>query len=190
MGSRVVVAMGLFYMKTICIGLVIAWAGLVAGRGADAVVSPEQRLTELGLALKTPPAAVANYIPAVRTGNLVYLSGQIPRGADGKVIAGKVGREVSTEQAALAARACGLQLLAALKAEIGSRGKVKRSVRVGGFVNCVPEFTEQPKAINGCSDLLVAVFGDKGRHARAAVGVAALPAGAAVEVDMIVEVAD
>jgi enamine deaminase RidA (YjgF/YER057c/UK114 family) len=153
-------------------------------------VSPEQKLTAMGLALKAVPPAIANYVPAVRSGNLVFLAGQIPRGADGKVLAGKVGREVTTEQAAEAARTCALQLLAALKAEIGELSKVKRIVRVGGFVNCTDDFTEQPKVVNGCSDLLVAMFGDRGRHARAAVGVAALPSGASVEVDMIVEIVD
>jgi enamine deaminase RidA (YjgF/YER057c/UK114 family) len=153
-------------------------------------LSPEQKLAAMGLTLKAVPPVVANYVPAVRSGNLVFLAGQVPRGADGKVLAGKVGREVTTEQAAAAARIGALQLLSALKAEIGELSKVKRIVRVGGFVNCTEDFTEQPTVINGCSDVLVAVFGDRGRHARAAVGVAALPLGASVEVDMIVEIMD
>jgi enamine deaminase RidA (YjgF/YER057c/UK114 family) len=153
-------------------------------------VSPEQKLAAMGLTLQAVPPPIANYVPAVRSGTLVFLAGQVPRGADGKVLAGKVGREVPPAQAAAAARTSALQLLSALKAEIGELSKVKRIVRVGGFVNCTDDFTEQPKVVNGCSDLLVAVFGDRGRHARAAVGVAALPAGASVEVDMIVEVVD
>jgi enamine deaminase RidA (YjgF/YER057c/UK114 family) len=145
-------------------------AGLT--RADTAATTPEARLAALGLTLPTPAPVVANYVPAVRSGNLVFLAGQIPRSADGKVITGKVPATLSEEQAQAAARTCGLQLLAALKAEIGDLGKVRR------------------KVLNGCSDLLVAVFGERGRHARAAVGVNALPAGAVVEVEMIVEVAD
>jgi len=157
---------------------------------AAAEASPEARLAELGLTLPAPSSAIANYVPAVRTGNLVFLAGQIARGADGKFLAGKVGRNVTEAEAIAAARTCALQLLAALKAEIGDLTKVKRIVRVGGFVNCTDDFTAQPKVINGCSDLLVAVFGDKGRHARAAVGVNSLPVGAPVEIDLIAEVVD
>lgn len=157
---------------------------------AAAEASPEARLADLGLTLPAPSSAIANYVPAVRTGNLVFLAGQIARGADGKFLAGKVGRNVTEAEAIAAARTCALQLLAALKAEIGDLAKVKRIVRVGGFVNCTDDFTAQPKVINGCSDLLVAVFGDKGRHARAAVGVNSLPVGAPVEIDLIAEVVD
>jgi enamine deaminase RidA (YjgF/YER057c/UK114 family) len=163
-------------------------AGLT--RADAAATTPEARLAALGLSLPTPAPVVANYVPAVRSGNLVFLAGQIPRSADGKVITGKVPATLSEEQAQAAARTCGLQLLAALKAEIGDLGKVRRIVRVGGFIQSTDAFTQQPKVLNGCSDLLVAVFGERGRHARAAVGVNALPAGAVVEVEMIVEVAD
>ncbi|MBL9204403.1 MAG: RidA family protein [Opitutaceae bacterium] len=155
-----------------------------------AAPSVEARLAELGLTLPAPATAIANYVPAVRTGNLVFLAGQIARGPDGKYLVGKVGREVNEADANAAARTCALQLLAALKAELGDLAKVKRIVRVGGFVNCTDDFTAQPKVVNGCSDLLVAVFGDKGRHARAAVGVNALPAGAPVEIDLVAEVVD
>lgn len=176
-------------MKTI-----LGWAlilGLLAGaaRAADAT-TPEQRLAALGITLPAVPAAVANYVPAVRSGNLVFLAGQIPKGADGNFITGKVGAELTIEQGAAAARQCAIQLIAVLKAEVGDLAKVKRIVRVGGFVACPAEFTAQPKVVNGASDLLVAVFGDQGRHARAAVGVGSLPAGVPVEIELIAEVAD
>jgi enamine deaminase RidA (YjgF/YER057c/UK114 family) len=150
--------------------------------------SPEQKLAALGFTLPTVPAVVANYVPAVRSGNLVFLAGQLARGTDGKFIVGKVGRELTEAQGAEAARTCALQLIAALKAEIGDLAKVKRIVKVTGFVNCTDAFTAQPKVINGASDFLVAVFGDKGRHARAAVGTSTLPAGAPVEIDLIAEI--
>lgn len=164
------------------------WLGLMFA-GHVMAATPEEKITALGLTLPATTPVIANYVPAVRSGQLVFLAGQIPRGADGKFLAGKVGRDVSEAQAAEAARTCALQLLAALKAEIGDLAKVKRIVRVGGFVNCTDDFTAQPKVINGASDLLVAVFGEAGKHARAAVGVNALPAGAPVEVEMIVEIA-
>lgn len=150
--------------------------------------SPEQTMDILGLKLPAASKAIANYVLSVRSGNLVFLAGQIPRDGTGKVIAGKVGRDCTEEVAIEAARTCALQLLTALRAEIGSLNKVRRIVRVGGFVNCTDDYTAQPKVINGASDLLVAVFGEKGKHARAAVGMNALPLGAVVEVEMIVEV--
>ncbi|HRE06327.1 MAG TPA: RidA family protein [Opitutaceae bacterium] len=175
-------------MKTSFVALAtFLLATVVSGMAAP---SPEARLAELGLSLPAPATAIANYVPAVRTGNLVFLAGQIARGPDGKFLVGKVGREVTEAEATAAARTCALQLLAALKVEVGDLRKVKRIVRVGGFVNCTDTFTNQPKVINGCSDLLVAVFGDQGRHARAAVGVNALPAGAPVEIDLVAEVTD
>jgi enamine deaminase RidA (YjgF/YER057c/UK114 family) len=152
--------------------------------------SPEGRIAKLGLELTEAPTSIANYVPLVQTGNLVFLAGQIARDADGKVITGKVGRELSELQAAEAARTCTLQLLSSLKAELGDLSKVKRVVRVGGFVNCTDDFTAHSKVINGCSDLLVAVFGEAGRHARASVGVNSLPSGAPVEIEMIVELRD
>jgi enamine deaminase RidA (YjgF/YER057c/UK114 family) len=164
------------------------WLGLMFA-GHVMAATPEEKIMALGLTLPATTPVIANYVPAVRSGQLVFLAGQIPRGADGKFLAGKVGRDVSEAQAAEAARTCALQLLAALKAEIGDLAKVKRIVRVGGFVNCTDDFTAQSKVINGASDLLVSVFGEAGKHARAAVGVNALPAGAPVEVDMIVEIA-
>lgn len=158
------------------------------GSAAPAAASPEQKLVELGLTLPVTNAPIANYVPAVRTGNLIFLSGHIPRDAKGAVIAGKVGRDANEKDANAAARTTALALLATLKKEIGDLAKVKRIVRVGGFVNAVDDFKAQPQIINGCSDLLVAVFGDRGRHARAALGVASLPLGAVVEIEMVVEV--
>lgn len=150
--------------------------------------SPDEKIAALGLTLPAASTPVANYVPAVRSGSLVFLAGHIPRDAAGKVIAGKVGRDASEKDANAAARQTTLALLATLKREIGDLAKVKRIVRVGGFVNAVDDFKAQPQVMNGCSDLLVAIFGDKGRHARAAIGVASLPLGAVVEIEMVVEV--
>jgi enamine deaminase RidA (YjgF/YER057c/UK114 family) len=150
--------------------------------------TPEENLAALGLTLPAVPPAVANYVPAVRSGNLVFLAGQIARGPDGKYLAGKLGRNVTEAEGAAAARQCTLQLLAALRAEIGDLSRVKRIVRVGGFVNCTDDFTAQSQVVNGASDLLVAALGERGRHARAAVGVSSLPAGAPVEIELIAEV--
>ena len=151
--------------------------------------TPEQKIAALGFTLPTVPAVIANYVPAVRSGNLVFLAGQIARGADGKSLVGKVGRELTEAQGADAARTCALQLIAALKAEVGDLSKVKRIVKVTGYVNCTDDFTTQPKVINGASDLLVAIFGDQGRHARVALGTSALPLGAPVEIELIAEIA-
>jgi enamine deaminase RidA (YjgF/YER057c/UK114 family) len=150
--------------------------------------TPEEKLAELHLTLPSAVAPVANYVPAVRTGSLIFLAGHIPRDAAGKVIAGKVGRGATDKEAMEAARVATLALLGTLKKEIGDLAKVKRIVRVGGFVNCTDDFTAQSGVMNGCSDLLVSVFGDRGRHARAAIGVAALPLNALVEIEMVVEV--
>lgn len=150
--------------------------------------SPEQKLAALGLTLPTVSAPVANYVSAVRSGSLLFLAGHIPRGADGKVITGQVGRNATAEEANAAARQTTLGLLATLRHEIGELRKVKRIVRVGGFVNATADFQGHSQVINGCSDLLVAVFGNRGRHARAALGMASLPLGAIVEIEMIVEV--
>jgi enamine deaminase RidA (YjgF/YER057c/UK114 family) len=155
---------------------------------APAPSSVDAKLAALGLTLPVASSPVANYVPAVRSGSLIFLAGHLPRGADGKVITGKVGRNATEKEANAAARETTLALLATLKREIGSLDKVKRIVRVGGFVNGTDDFTSQPQVLNGCSDLLVALFGDRGRHARAAIGVASLPLGAVVEIDMIVEV--
>jgi enamine deaminase RidA (YjgF/YER057c/UK114 family) len=153
-----------------------------------ATAGPEQKLAALGITLPVTNAPVANYVPATRSGSLVFLAGHIPRDAAGKVITGKVGRGATDKEANAAARQCAIGLLASLKKEIGDLAKVKRIVRVGGFVNAVDDFTGQSQVINGASDLLVEIFGERGKHARAAIGVASLPLGALVEVEMIVEV--
>jgi enamine deaminase RidA (YjgF/YER057c/UK114 family) len=150
----------------------------------------EQKLATLGITLHAAPAPVANYVPFVRTGNLVVISGQVCFDAQGKLIAkGKVGAGVTIEQGVAAARGCAINLLAQLKAAVGDLDKVARVVRLGGFINSAPDFLDGPKVLNGASDLMVQVFGDKGRHARTTVGVAALPADASVEVEGMFEVA-
>jgi len=148
----------------------------------------EKKLKELGLQLPASQKAIANYVKAVRSGNLIFLSGQGPTNTDGSFITGKVGRELTVQQGYEAAMSAGLNLLALLKEEIGDLNKVKRIVKVLGMVNCTEGFTEQPKVINGFSDLMVAIFGEKGKHARSAVGMYALPNNIAVEIEMIVEI--
>jgi enamine deaminase RidA (YjgF/YER057c/UK114 family) len=149
----------------------------------------EAKLAELGVVLPTPAAPVANYIPFVRTGSLLVVSGQICLGADGKLVAkGKLGDGVSIEDGQKAARACAINVLAQVKAALGDLDKIVRVVRLGGFINSAPTFVDGPKVMNGASDLMVEVLGDKGRHARSTVGVAALPADAAVEVEGMFEV--
>jgi enamine deaminase RidA (YjgF/YER057c/UK114 family) len=150
----------------------------------------EKKLAELGITLPTPTAPVANYVPFVRTGNVLVISGQICFDNDGKLVAkGKLGGGVSIEDGAKAAKASAILLLAQLKAALGDLDKVVRVVRLGGFINSTPDFIDGPKVMNGASDLMVTAFGDKGRHARTTIGVAALPADAAVEVEGMFEVA-
>ncbi len=168
--------------------LLFALVSLAPLGAAETAATPEAKLAALGLTLPTTNTPIANYVPAVRSGNLVFLSGHLPYDADGKVIAGKVGRDADEKMANAAARTTTLALLASLKKEIGDLSKVKRIVKVSGFVNATDDFKAQPAVINGCSDLLVAVFGDRGKHARAALGMASLPRGAVVEIEMIVEV--
>jgi enamine deaminase RidA (YjgF/YER057c/UK114 family) len=149
----------------------------------------EKKLADLGIILPTPAAPVANYVPFVRTGSLLFVSGQVSLGVDGKLVAkGKLGGPVSVENGQKAARACAVNLLAQVKAALGDLDKVVRVIRLGGFINSEPSFLEGPKVMNGASDLMVEVFGDKGRHARTTVGVAALPGDAAVEVEGLFEV--
>ncbi len=148
----------------------------------------EEKIREIGIMLPIPPKPVGSYIPVVRTGNLVFVSGQIPT-SDGKILySGKVTKDLSIEDAQKAARLCVVNALAQLKSELGNLDKISKIVRVSGFVNSPPEFTEQPKVINGASDLLFEIFGKKGQHARIAVGVSSLPLNSAVEVDLIVEI--
>jgi enamine deaminase RidA (YjgF/YER057c/UK114 family) len=152
-------------------------------------MSAEANLKRLGIVLDRVTPPVANYVNAVRAGNLLFLSGKGPSAVDGLRPQGKLGREFNVEQGYKFARSTGLALLAAIKAELGSLDRVARVVKLLGMVNAVPDFADQPKVINGCSDLLVEVFGERGRHARSAVGMGSLPAGIPVEIEMIVEVA-
>jgi enamine deaminase RidA (YjgF/YER057c/UK114 family) len=149
----------------------------------------EARLAELGISLPTPPAPVASYVPFVQTGAVVHVSGQVSTDPTGG-IKGRLGGGLTLEQGQAAARLCGLNLLAQLKAACGGDlDRLVRVVKLGGFVNVTPDFDPIPAVVNGCSDLMVDVFGDRGRHARAAVGVANLPMGFAVEVEGIFEIA-
>ncbi len=147
-----------------------------------------EKLKELGITLPKPPSPMANYVGAVAAGNLVFVSGHGPRREDGSFIAGKVGADLSVEEGYEAARLCMIQCLASLEREIGDLDRVKRIVKLLGMVNCTGDFGQQPQVINGASDLLVEIFGDSGRHARSAVGMQGLPAGIAVEVEMVVEI--
>lgn len=151
--------------------------------------SIESRLSALGLALPAAPAPVANYVPACHVGGLLFISGQISRTGDGKVLAGKLGGGVDVAAGREAAKVCALNLLAQAKAALGSLDRIERVVKLTGFVNSTPSFTDQPQVVNGASDLLVELLGDKGRHTRSAVGVSALPADAAVEIEAIFAVA-
>ena len=151
--------------------------------------SIEKRLSSLGVTLPTPASPIANYVPFVRTGNALIVSGQICFGPDGKLVAkGQLGAGVSIEDGQKAARACAINLLAQLKVALGDLDKVQRVVRLGGFINATPDFLETPKVMNGASDLMVTTFGDRGRHARTTIGVAVLPLDAAVEVEGMFEV--
>lgn len=149
----------------------------------------DARLSELGLALPDAPAPAANYVPFVRAGDLLFVSGQISQGPAG-LIKGRLGETMDVAEGAEAARRCGLSLIAQARAALGGDlDRVVRVVKLSGFVNSTPDFTDQPKVINGCSDLMVAVFGEAGRHARAAVSAPALPLGVAVEIEAVFQVA-
>ncbi|HEY7487675.1 MAG TPA: RidA family protein [Streptosporangiaceae bacterium] len=151
--------------------------------------TPEERVAELGLELPAVATPLASYVPTARTGSLVYTAGQLPMVKGELAAAGKVGAEVPAEDAAGLARICALNIIAALKAEVGELSRVKRVVKVVGFVASAPDFYGQPQVINAASDLLGEVFGEAGKHARSAVGVAVLPLNAPVEVEAIAEVA-
>ena len=148
----------------------------------------EARLKELGIDLPPAITPVANYVPAAKTGNLIFLSGHGPVKEDGTLITGKVGADLTVEQGYETARRIAIGLLGTLKAETGDLDRIKRIVKLLGFVNCTAEFADQPNVINGASDFLVEVFGEKGKHARSAVGTNALPFNIAVEIEMIVEI--
>ena len=149
---------------------------------------PEKKLKELGITLTEASAPVANYVNAVRSGNLIFLSGKGPLQSNGENIEGKVGSDLTIEEGYEAAKITGINQLSVLKSELGNLNKVVRVVKVLGMVNAGPDFPDHPKVINGYSDLMVAVFGERGKHARAAVGMGSLPGNIAVEIEMIVEV--
>jgi enamine deaminase RidA (YjgF/YER057c/UK114 family) len=168
------------------LGGLIAASSTAGGQGAP---SPEARLKALGITLPPAPTPVASYVPAVRTGDLVFLAGQGPLSGGKPTVTGKVGAELTEEQGYQAARATILVSLSALRAEIGSLDRVRRIVKVVGWVNSAPGFTRQPWVINGASDLLVEIFGEAGRHARSSVGANELPFNIPVEIELVVEVA-
>lgn len=171
------------------ITLVCILAAFVSPSFAQSRPDVEKKLTELGITLAKMKASNGNLLRAVRVGNLVYLSGHGPDKPGGGQILGKVGDDLTVEQGKEAAKLCGIALLASLKHEIGDLNKVKRVVKVLGLVNSTPTLTQQPQVINGFTDFMVEVFGESGKHARSAIGVASLPSGIAVEIEMIVEVA-
>ncbi|WP_093232587.1 RidA family protein [Sinorhizobium sp. NFACC03] len=155
-------------------------------KDSPAAVSPYQRLQALGINLPPPPPPIANFVTHVREGNILYLSGQGPREVDGHLHAGKVGADVDVESAYEHARLTGINLLAVMHDALGDLGRVKRIVKLLGMVNAVPDFADHPRVINGCSDLLMDVFGEAGSHARSAVGFGSLPGNITVEIEAIV----
>jgi len=176
--------------KAIQISLIVMFMGALQASvplAAQQSPSPEQRLQELGLTLPAPARPVANFVTAVRTGNLIFLAGHGPCGEASENVKGKVGKERTIEEGYEAARQTALCLLATLKSEITDLSRVKRVVRVFGMVNATDTFDRHPQVINGCSDLLVEIFGDRGKHARAAVGMSSLPFNWTVEIEMVVE---
>lgn len=174
-------------VKRTALLLVLSLAGCATSHPASRP-DPEARLAELGITLPSAAAPIANYVNAVRSGNLVFLAGKGPRRPDGTNVTGKVGRDLTIEEGYAAARLTGINQLAALKAELGDLRRVRRIVKVLGLVNCEAAFTDHPRVVNGYSDLMVEVFGEAGKHARSAVGAPSLPGNMAVEVEMIVEV--
>lgn len=150
----------------------------------------DARLKELKIELPPLSKPIANYVKVVRTGNLLFLAGHGPQKADGTWVTGKLGKDMTIEQGYEASRLTAIQLLGTIKTELGSLNKVKRIVKVNGMVNCTSDFYDQPKVINGCSDLLVAVFGENGKHARAAIGMNSLPMNTAVEIDLVLEIVE
>jgi len=172
------------------LGTLLILAALSAGttHAQAGAHDPEARLAALGITLPPAPSPVANYVNGVQTGNLIFLAGKGPKRADGSEVHGKLGKDLGIEEGYEAARITAINQLAVLKTMLGDLGRVKRVVKVLGMVNSDPDFVEQPAVINGFSDLIVEVFGERGRHARAAVGMVSLPRGQAVEIEMIVEV--
>lgn len=148
----------------------------------------ETRLATLGIALPDAPSPVANYVPFALSGNLLFISGQVSKAADGSLAKGQLGGGLTVEEGRQAARLCALNILAQARAALGSLDRITQIVRLNGFVNAAPAFTEHPQVVNGASDLMVEVLGDKGRHTRVAVGVSSLPLGCAVEIDAVIRV--
>jgi len=175
---------------TLSAGILIACIMTPTASAQEGAEDVEERLEQLGIELPSASPPVANYVNAVKTGNLIFLSGKGPLRADGTNITGKVGDDLTVEEGYEAARITGINLLAALKTEIGDLDRVTRVVKVLGMVNAAPTFTDHPSVINGLSDLMVEVFGDRGRHARSSVGMGSLPGNIAVEIEMIVEIED
>jgi enamine deaminase RidA (YjgF/YER057c/UK114 family) len=149
--------------------------------------SPTENLQKLGIVLPKPSTPIANYVKWVQADKLIFVSGHGPSKTDGTYITGKLGKELSLEQGIDAAKLTGINLLATLTAAVGDLSKIKRIVKIVGWVNCADNFTDQPKVLNGCSDLMVAVFGDKGKHARSSIGTNSLPNNMAVEIELVVE---
>lgn len=186
-------------MKRLLLGIfLIAIMGCTTNKGETGTLTqekdfadnynPESNLKDLGIELSEPSSPVANYVNVVRVGNLLFLSGKGPLQTNGENITGKLGGELSIEEGYKAAQITAINQLSVLKSELGNLNKVKRVVKVLGMVNATPDFSDHPKVINGYSDLMVKVFGDKGKHARAAVGMGSLPGNIAVEIEMIVEI--
>lgn len=169
-------------MKTICFAIGIFLSLVCAAQ------TPEEILRREGIQLQQLPAVMGNYVNAVRVGNLIFLSGKGPRNENGEYLKGKLGVDLSVEHGYAAARTCAIIQLSVLKDLLGDLTKIKRIVKVNGYVNCAENFYDQPKVMNGFSDLMITVFGEKGKHARTALGANALPFNMAVEVEMIVEV--
>lgn len=175
-------------LSILLMGMLVACSPPTAKEVPEASYDPEARLKELNITLPSPPQPVANYVNGVRAGNLIFLAGKGPKYPDGTELSGKLGQDVSIAQGYEGARMTAINQLAVLKVMLGDLRKVKRIVKVLGMVNSDPDFIEQPKVINGFSDLMVEVFGERGKHARAAVGMASLPRGQAVEIELVVEV--
>ena len=177
-------------LQTLLVGVLIFTlsSGCAVQPKPEPGYDPEARLRALDITLPDPPKPVANYVNGVQADNLIFLAGKGPRYADGREISGKLGKDLSIEQGYEGARLTAINQLAVLKAMLGNLNRVKRIVKVLGLVNSDPSFVDQPKVINGFSDLMVEVFGEKGKHARAAIGVASLPRGQAVEIELVVEI--
>jgi len=176
-------------MKNIFYLVLIFIIGCVpAKKSLDSNYDPESKLKELGIELIIPSDPVANYVNTVRSGNLLFISGKGPLKNDGEYIKGKLGYDLSIDEGYEAARATAINLISTIKSAVGDLKNVKKIVRVNGMVNSASNFTDQPKVINGCSDLLVEVFGDRGKHTRVALGMNSLPMNIAVEIDLIIEI--